>query len=134
MLTALRQLARRTQEDSGIVCQVRGERDGDGSRPRKALDLYRLAQEAVANAVKHAHCRLIELELLAEEDSLALFIRDDGVGYSETAGSLRGGLGIRLMAYRAERMNGTFTIAPLAEGGTRVTCRLPMDAAPEGPT
>lgn len=133
LVTAMERLARSTREASGIACDVRSEGSVVIHDPRKALHLYRIAQEAVTNAVKHAQCRRIELGLTAGADAVTLRIRDDGVAPGRIETGPAGGMGMRLMAYRAEDMGGSLTIRHPPEGGTVIECRVPSEHAPEGP-
>lgn len=84
--------------------------------------LFRIAQEALANARRHAGAKRIEIGLEVEADTVQLTIRDDGCGIA--AASRQGsGLGLKIMGRRAERIGGTLLIAPNPTGGTVVTCR-----------
>lgn len=94
-----------------------------------ATHLYRIAQEAANNALKHARPRLIEIKLAASPQRVLLTLADDGAGF--TSNAVRG-LGLRIMLYRADMIGGTLTIQPRAGGGTIVVCSLslPHDGAP----
>jgi PAS domain S-box-containing protein len=84
--------------------------------------LFRIAQEALANARRHAGATKIEIGLEVEADTVQLTIRDDGCGVP--GGSRQGGgLGLKIMGRRAERIGGTLLVAPNPAGGTIVTCR-----------
>ena len=84
--------------------------------------LFRIAQEAVSNARRHADASKIVIGLEVETDSVRLTIRDDGRGLGADArkGS---GLGLKVMRRRAERIGGSLLVAPGAAGGTVVTCQ-----------
>lgn len=94
-----------------------------------AIHLYRIAQEAVANAVRHARCTAIEVSLERAAQALVLAIVDDGVGLPATP-AIRPGMGLHSMNYRAEAIGAWLTISPRAGGGTEVRCTLPDAAAP----
>jgi len=132
LTAALERLARQTQTSAGVPCRLRSEGAVAVRNPQAALNLFRIAQEAVANAVKHAHCRAIEIDLQATADALVLRVRDDGVGQDASPNSTIGGMGLRLMAHRAETLGGVLTVEPAAGGGTAVICRIP--AKNEGAT
>jgi PAS domain S-box-containing protein len=87
--------------------------------------LYRIAQEAVQNALKHAGATAIEIELRNEASGmLRLSIVDDGYGSSPTAP--RGmGLGMRTMRYRASSIGARIVIGPRPGGGYAVVCEVP---------
>ena len=88
------------------------------------LHLYRIAQEAVTNAIKHGKARRVTISLAADAETIYLEITDDGAGLP--AHPTGGGLGLRIMAHRAGMIGGDFKIEPLPGHGTRVTCTLPV--------
>ena len=89
-----------------------------------AGQLYRIAQEAVRNALRHGKPKRIEINLSEQHAQVTLGIEDDGGGLPE-GGPRGGGLGIRIMAHRAALIGGRFAIEPAATGGTLVTCSFP---------
>ncbi len=90
--------------------------------------LYRIAQEALANALKHAHASRIDLSLRCEAPGgTILTVRDDGGGLDGTKSS-QGGLGLSIMAYRARIIGATFRIENAPDGGTVVTCEADCGA------
>jgi signal transduction histidine kinase len=90
---------------------------GDG---RVATQLYRIAQEATNNAVRHARAGMIRLDMRREYEVITLRITDDGIGM-EVAG-VREGLGLQIMRYRAASVGGRLTIDSKSGEGTSVTC------------
>jgi two-component system CheB/CheR fusion protein len=131
LMAALRDLASTTESCHHVRVLVTGKgaqhvRDG-----RVANQLYRIAQEAVANAVKHAQADTIHIELTVTTGVTQLRVRDNGVGMHSTA---RGdGLGLRIMRYRAESIGGRLSIRSVGArlsirsidgAGTTVTCAL----------
>jgi len=90
-----------------------------------ATQLYRIAQEAVNNAVKHGDARQVTLTLTRSGDMLELAVRDDGRG---GAGDRAGSLGLRLMRHRASLIGGEFSLSSPANAGTEVRCRVPLPA------
>jgi len=131
---ALERLASQTEQTAGITCELRRADPPPPLPPETILHLYRIAQEAVHNAVKHARCRHIILELLAGADTFTLKVMDDG---SPAPGPRprTGGLGIQIMAYRAHSIGGVFWMEHPAVGGTTVICRIPghPSTAPSSP-
>jgi signal transduction histidine kinase len=89
-----------------------------------ATHLYRIAQEAITNAVRHGRARHIGICLDLANHEIVLTITDDGVGLPENARN-KDGMGLRIMAYRADIIGATFNIERLPVTGTRVTCILP---------
>jgi hemerythrin-like metal-binding protein len=87
-----------------------------------ALQLYRIAQEALSNALRHAGASRIALELHGGADALTLRVRDDGRGIAADAPE---GLGLSTMRYRAGAIGAALSIGAGAAGGTDVACRWP---------
>jgi two-component system, LuxR family, sensor kinase FixL len=86
------------------------------------LYLYRIAQEAINNAVRHGRARNIYLQLIESDNGIVLRIEDDGVGFDpSTAGE---GLGMRTMRHRALMIRGLLTIERGVESGTIISCRI----------
>lgn len=86
--------------------------------------LYRIAQEAISNAIRHGKARRINIGLDSTHDETVLTVTDDGTGLRKN-GQPSNGMGLRIMAYRASMIGGTFEIESLPHHGTRVTCTLP---------
>lgn len=92
-----------------------------------AGQLYRIAQEAVNNALKHAAPSEIRLGLERRDGALVLEVDDDGEGFDETAPVARG-IGLRVMRYRARLIGGVLEIGSAPAGGARISCRVPLPA------
>ena len=125
---ALHELAAATREQFRVDCVFA---DG-GSMPQladgAATHLYRIAFEAVRNAVRHAQPRRVEMRLAEEPaGALVLTIRDDGRGLP-VPGARGEGLGLRIMAHRAEIIGAEFSVGPAPAGGTLITCRVSVTA------
>ena len=89
--------------------------------------LFRIAQEAVRNAVRHGGAKRIEVSLHTQNHCLTLMVQDDGSGLPPV--SQRGeGLGLRIMAHRAQMIGATFAIERLPARGTMVRCLLPLSS------
>ncbi len=87
--------------------------------------LYRIAQEALHNIVKHAHASTVALRLTRQEGEIILEVRDNGCGF-DPAGPFPGHLGVRSMQERVTKMGGTFTIESTPGQGTCIGVRAPM--------
>jgi ligand-binding sensor domain-containing protein/signal transduction histidine kinase len=89
-----------------------------------------IGQEAVSNAIRHAHPSYITIHLKYESDALNLSIRDDGHGFhaSDRSTSRRGHFGIPVMEERARKLGGTLRLQTSAGAGTEVTVRVPFNA------
>lgn len=122
LMTGLQELAGQTSERFGIECRLDCADMGLVEDRVVATQLYRIAQEAVSNAVKHGKARSIVIGL-SSHMPVRLTIRDDGVGLPNGAGDGKG-MGLRIMNYRANVIGGTLEIKPDPAGGTVVTCKL----------
>ena len=92
-----------------------------------ATHLFRIAQEAINNAIKHANARHIGLKLGVRDHCISLEVRDNGVGIEKAgANSGGGGLGLNILQYRAHRLNGRLQVEQSPGGGTLVTCIVPQ--------
>ncbi|MFQ5571965.1 MAG: PAS domain S-box protein [Rhodothermales bacterium] len=89
-----------------------------------ATHLFRIAQEAVSNAVKHGRAKHVKLSLASGHGQVRLRIQDDGVGFPAELDEERGGMGVRIMHYRARVIGATLEIAGGVDGGTTITCTL----------
>jgi signal transduction histidine kinase len=97
-----------------------------------ATHLYRIAQEAVRNAIQHGKPRRVGITLAERDGFVTLTVEDDGIGVPESA-EKSGGLGIQIMAHRAAVIGGSFSIEPGPTGGTIVTCSFPQASTPSDP-
>lgn len=124
LVAALKELAGNVRTVSGLACNVISDAELRPVNTTVAAQLYRIAQEAVTNAVKHAKASQITLELDAQDGWLKLTVRDDGVGLSTN--ETHEGLGMHIMPYRARLINAHFSIERAADGGTIVSCLAPL--------
>jgi two-component system sensor kinase FixL len=126
LIGALRDLVTRLKDPSGPNVDISvSEVARLGLTPAASEHLYRIAQEALANALKHAHAQSIKVTLDVEPESVRLEICDDGWGV-KNVGRNAPGLGLRTMQYRASIIGARFEIAPLRPSGTRVICDCPQ--------
>jgi signal transduction histidine kinase len=88
-----------------------------------ATHLYRIAQEAVNNALKHSKTKKINVSLVQSRQQLVLAVRDDGCGFSHPALN-HDGMGLRVMRYRADLIGAKLDITGQSGKGTCVTCTL----------
>ena len=120
---ALRELSAKIGPQLGIEfdcrCEVRPTIDDD----RMATQLYRIAQEAVANAVRHGQARRVVIALRGDGAEVTLEVRDDGVGIGDESRD-GGGMGLKILRYRAGLLGATLEVGPAEGGGTRVACRV----------
>ena len=95
--------------------------------PRTKEALYRVAQEALHNAAKHARARTLELVLEVRDREVGLVVADDGRGF-DPHGEFPGHLGLRSMRERAAAVGGTLEIQSAPGAGTRLSARVPLPA------
>jgi PAS domain S-box-containing protein len=135
LMAALRELAAQVEETYRLRCVFRSSRPALMQDSATATHLYRIAQEAVSNAVRHGRAKHIDIDLSARKEGIVLTVEDDGVGIPPDRNEMppgrgelrlgdlaRGGMGLRIMDYRARAIGGRLDIGPRDNGGTRVTC------------
>lgn len=122
---ALHRLARQTEQLFGIRCRFQTEKEVPVADNLVATHLYRIAQEALNNAVRHGQAQRITVTLKADDEALHLWVRDDGVGIPDKLPETRG-MGLRIMHYRARLLGGHLEIRRRAEGGTEVHAVVPL--------
>ena len=118
---ALAELAYRI--DQNVPCRFHCPRTVLVQDETSALNLYRIAQEAVANAVQHGEPKELTISLTRDRRGITLTIRDSGKGMSATTG--HEGLGIHIMKYRANAIGGSLTVDSKPNDGTTITCHVP---------
>ncbi|MBP7634069.1 PAS domain S-box protein [Candidatus Ozemobacteraceae bacterium] len=121
---SLELLAERTSEMFDTACRFTHAGSIEIGNPDQALSLYRIAQEAVHNAIRHGKARNIEIELDGDEGNVRLTVADNGCGRAGTAGN-PSGMGLKIMAYRMQAMSGTLRITDRQGGGVKVECSAP---------
>ncbi len=123
---ALRKLAKETQAATGISCRfTTRSRGGVEVEDRAiAMQLYRIAQEMIHNAVRHAQASHITLSLNRQNRRLELSVSDDGKGFQPDSGE-KEGYGLRIMRYRAAMIGCELTIDSTPGKGTVARCILP---------
>ena len=87
--------------------------------------LYRIAQEALHNTVKHANATRVRLGLVCDGGAVVLEVSDDGKGF-DASGSFPGHLGLRSMRERAEKLGGKFEVESGLDSGTRIVVQIPI--------
>ena len=131
---ALEALMRRAAASSGLEVETHFDLAYDEGREPSRLTgeiestAYRLVQEAVTNALKHADAEHVRVEAVESGESLHLTIRDDGKGFDTSQAT--GGFGLIGMRERVELVNGRLLIDSAAEGGTVVRAELPAAHEP----
>jgi PAS domain S-box-containing protein len=127
--SALRELAVNTEKLFGIACRVELVESIPFSAAATGTHLYRIAQEAVSNAIKHGKATEVVIRLRPAHHRLELTVADNGSGFPKVI-SRQGGMGLRIMRYRAGMIAGLLSIEPNPAGGTIVSCSVPIQNAP----
>ena len=122
---ALRSLAENMTERFQVPCTFSGEEAVRVSDATVATQLYRIAQEAVMNAIKHARPNSVGIGLQKSNNHVTLRVDDDGVGIPSRLPEPPG-LGLRLMSHGAGLLGADFKISRNPDGGTSVICKVPM--------
>jgi len=122
LLTALSDLASHFSEQFKVACVFGYDEPVHIHDSTVATHLYRIAQEAVHNAIRHGKARNIAIGLGSAGGLVTLTVHDDGCGLSTGAPPTQG-MGLRNMKYRASMIGGNLTLEPGAKGAI-VTCSL----------
>jgi PAS domain S-box-containing protein len=131
LMEALAELAARTTETFGIACTFACPRPVLLADEALATHAYRIAQEAVTNAVRHSGGEHIVLGLSRGAGAATIEVEDDGCGLppGPRTGGAGGGMGLHIMRYRAEMIGGHLALEPRPDGGTRVRVTFPVPAS-----
>jgi PAS domain S-box-containing protein len=121
---ALRDLAAQACENTGIKCHFKCARGVRVPDDTAALHLYRVAQEAVTNAIKHSGAKNVLIHLDRNPEHVCVSVQDDGKGF--TLRKRRKGLGLHMMRYRANALGGELKIERRRTGGMDITCVIPV--------
>jgi len=124
LMSALHQWAAEVQDLFGIDCRFCAEVPVLVDDANMATHLYRIAQEAVHNAIKHGKAQNISITLTVKGGKATLRIEDDGTGLPEAAAN-NSGMGLQIMNYRARMIGGSLVVGRGARQGTVVTCVFP---------
>lgn len=120
---ALEQLAENLRAMFAVNCELRFDPEIKITDNAVAVHLYRIAQEAATNAVKHGQARNVELSFVGAQSRLILRVKDDGRGFPAEQPKSKG-MGLRVMHHRARMIGAALSIRQLKEGGVAVTCSL----------
>jgi signal transduction histidine kinase len=126
LMAALQQLTQSVSSSFGIPCRLASSGPVLLDDHTSASQLYRIAQEAVTNAMKHAHPQSVIVSLTRNGEGITLQVVDDGIGIPEGAGSSDRGSGLSIMKYRAAALGATLRVERIPRAGTAVTCFLPV--------
>jgi signal transduction histidine kinase len=127
LFSALRWQATQHAEQSGIQLQLEGLDEDVELEPQVAIAVFRTAQEAMANVVRHARASRLTVRASAGP-ALVVSIEDDGIGVPAGAAERTGSHGLKQMRFRMRAVGGTLSITP-GNPGTLVRLSVPMQAA-----
>ena len=128
LVPAVRNLCDRIEESTGLVVRRSLEPELPPLSPDAELVVYRVAQEALTNVVRHARAEEAHVTLTAGEDEVALLVHDGGVGVREHAAEDSAG-GIRGMRERALLIGARLEVVPAGDRGTDVRLHVPCRSA-----
>ncbi len=121
LTAALRELVGNVEKLFGVQCRLDCDETLLIQDPTLSSHLFRIAQEAINNSMKHGKAKAVSICLTRDGERITLCVRDNGAGLPPEAQRSRG-LGLRIMQYRANKIGAALQIAPHADGGTAVTC------------
>jgi PAS domain S-box-containing protein len=124
LVARLKQLVVNVRKTFGIPCRLRVSGSPSTVSPDMSLQLSKIAQESVSNAIKHGQATFVQISLSQQNSQLILQIKNDGVPFPVDR-EPNNRMGLRIMNYRARTVGGTFEIGPDGDSGTLVTCVLP---------
>ncbi len=121
--TALQRLAADLRRNCRAKCRVKTDSRSLPVSTPVAVQLYRIAQEAVHNAVEHGDAKEVQIDLASDDKEIVLRVHDNGGGFRARAAAK--GLGLRIMQYRVHCIGGSCEVQSTRATGTTVTCRVP---------
>jgi signal transduction histidine kinase len=107
----------------GVRCRVVQQGDNLTANAGECAQLFRIAQEAIGNALRHGRAKDIEITLATDDHATCLIVVDDGTGFDRTGQT--NGMGLRIMQHRAHIIGASLTVLSGVGEGTKVICRLP---------
>ncbi len=131
LMSALRDLASNVENMFNIHCVFQCDQPVLIEDKLVATHTYRIAQEAINNAVRHGQAQNVIISLTLSNADVVLSIEDDGRGLPENI-TKNAGMGLRIMNYRARTIGATLSVQSGSQGGTSVVCRLKQTPQTEG--
>jgi signal transduction histidine kinase len=130
---ALRELAANAENIFSIECTFEQTGDEHDIDLNAGVHLYRIAQEAISNAVRHGQAKKVQIDLVGCPRAVDMRISDDGRGIRETNSSLDG-MGLQIMRYRARMIGASVDVSEGKPAGTVVACHYNLKAGSNGST
>lgn len=131
---ALQSLCRSIRENAGLAVELCIDDEPELDNEQQTV-VFRIAQEALTNVVRHAEAKGVRLRLRERARWLTLTIEDDGIGLTQDSKEHRSeqGSGLRGMRERLRLFGGELKLQPGENGGLRIVAMLPLDAQPTAP-
>jgi signal transduction histidine kinase len=123
---ALRSLALRVNQLFDITCWFKSEDPVPALEPAVIGQIYKIAQEAVTNAIKHGKASKVGIHLTAKSEGLVLTVENNGRPFPDLTARATG-MGLKIMNYRASLIGASLEVKGLGPNGTLVTCIIPGD-------
>jgi signal transduction histidine kinase len=133
LVAAVRGLCKELTQVHGLAIEFVDQPMPSSIPDDTALCLYRIAQEALQNAIKHGGARHARVVLSGDAGGVSLRIDDDGAGFDPAAVASQGGLGLVGMRERLHLVGGTIAIDSRPAAGTRIDVHVPLGATARGP-
>jgi signal transduction histidine kinase len=130
LMAALQELASNTEKVFQVGCRFECQAPVPVRDPAVATHLFRIAQEAVSNAIKHGRARQIVIRLAQQQKRLLLAVNDNGSGFPQIP-PRQSGMGLRIMQSRAGMIGGTLALDNNPKGGGRVLCAVALSSNSE---
>jgi signal transduction histidine kinase len=128
---ALEELSVSASNLLGIKCTCHCDENSVDIDGEASMHLYRIAQEAINNSVKHGRARVVQIGLTSQNGQIVMSITDAGSGLSDKT-RVQPGIGLQIMQYRTRMIGATLSIERASRaGGTIITCRVPRDRPQE---
>jgi two-component system sensor kinase FixL len=126
--TALDSLADNVSQNCQVKSMVKANAASLPISAPVSAQLYRIAQEAVHNAIEHGAAREVLIQLTVGNGEMLLTVQDDGQGFDAKTNGY--GMGLRIMRYRAQCIGGSCEVHSGPDKGTIVSCRVPLETQP----
>ena len=127
LYVALETLASKAGEMFHAACKLEVFTQWEVTDPYTALHLYRIIQEAITNSIRHGKAKVVRIRANQEGNHLVFSVKDDGIGIRSHVEN--GGMGLRIMQYRARMIHGSVDLRNDSSGGAIVTCTIPIPSA-----
>jgi signal transduction histidine kinase len=124
---AIRNLCNETGENAGTPIDFECSGDLEEMPAKITTYIFRIAQEALNNIVKHSYATSVRLRLSREDDSVMLTVIDNGIGFDPVRASESGGNGLHNMRERVDLLHGSFKIDSVINHGTTLTVMVPLN-------